>query len=435
MRLSPLALFALLGGACAPNPAPPIRAAQLPERVTTHFGYADVVDLIANNSVTTVEQLLPLLPVDYRAGYLFLYSSRGQHAANVFPEQPRVLLYGTDATFMMIFGKSPSAPPVVDDTDAVQTMEFQPDERRFVLREITFAGGKNPLDPAPIDNPSACLSCHSSDPRPIFDAYNFWPGFYGSVSRVGCATMQAGTPEMAGYTAFLANHRNADRYQFLPPEIDFGGCPASPENELTVRNAVSTTPHDDLTDFIFELNGRRILRKLAESPLLTAYTPFLTAIGGHCMGGDGSSPAALAPAVDGFFPPSFAEQRGFRGFADTYADVITRSRVDYGSRLARFQLNNRASATERDRRPINFDDDQDPQARLFVDYNFVSLFKLAADRMGVDLTDLSANFHDGTFQFSSAGLRLESLFRPNENGIDLAPDQCEVLRRQSVASF
>ena len=36
-----------------------------------------------------------------------------------------------------------------------------------------------------INNPKTCLSCHGggANAKPIWDAYDFWPGVYGSAER------------------------------------------------------------------------------------------------------------------------------------------------------------------------------------------------------------------------------------------------------------
>jgi hypothetical protein len=427
--------MALLASSCAQGTATPIKDSQLQVAAASRFDYADLEALIANNNVSTIDQLLPLLPLDYRANYTFIYSSRGQHAANVFPDQPRVLLYGTDGTFMMVFGKNPSAPPVVDDADSLQTIEWQPDSRSFILRELDFSPGKKPLDPEPIDNPASCLSCHGNDPRPIFDVYNFWPGFYGSVGRQNCDTMRAGTPEMAGYTAFLAQHRHADRYQFLPPEADFAGCPSDPNDELTVRNGNADFPNEDLTDKIFVLNEQRIRRIFESVPGFTAYNPLLTALGGDCLEVLAPATTDFGATLETFFPPGFAQIHAFDSFAVTEQNMLAQSRVDFGKRLARFNVNNRASKDDPDRLPINFNDDQDAEGAPFGQFFSGTLIKLMADRMGVDVTTLSPNFRDGTFEFGSAIHNAEEILSFGVAPVPFGRDVCETLRRQSRSSF
>jgi hypothetical protein len=433
----------LLGAACAPASAPPVTTTRAAETLHTPFGYAQLHNLITDNNVTTIEQLLPLLPLDYRSGYTFIYASRGQHAANVFPDQPRVLLYGSDARFMMVFAKNPNSAPVVSDADSLQTIEWNPVTLAFVLRQIDFSPGKKPLDPEPADNPATCLTCHGNDPRPIFDVYNFWPGFYGSVGRELCDTMQTGTPELTGYTAFQSQHRHADRYQFLPAEKPITkdtGCPSDPSDEVTVSNAASTSPNEDLTDMIFALNEQRIRRTFEAVPVFTAYEPLLTAIGGQCFAFQSHSAVDdIAKSVEGFFPPNFATVRAFDSFQVTRQNLIAQSRADFGKRLARFNLNNRASTKNADRLPINFNDDQDKEAEQFAAYNDAALLKLVADRMGVDMTDLSPNFRDGVFEFTSAGHFLFEILgqfnRDGQHAIPFSVDVCETLQRQSLSSF
>src|SRR6185295_7667372 len=56
-------------------------------------------------------------------------------------------------------------------------------------------------------NRSECATCHGKDPRPIFDGYGLWPGFYGSRAD----TLSLNPEERENYVEFLAAQRNAPR--------------------------------------------------------------------------------------------------------------------------------------------------------------------------------------------------------------------------------
>jgi hypothetical protein len=418
------------GGRSATDP----RVTLAPQPAPAAFGYRELRDLIQNNHVTTVEQLLPLLPVDYRKRYTLIYKSRGMHGANVFFDQPRVLLYGPDARFMMAFNKNPALPPVVDDRDAVQTMEFDPDTRGFVLRELDFSPGAGPLDPEPQPNPATCLSCHGSDPRPLFDAYNFWPGFYGSVGRGFCDTMQISTPELAGWRAFQANHRHDGRYQYLPPDVPAGDNCGNHDG-VAATNGVSRSPNDDLTDLLFDLNAQRIYRRLEALPSHASYVPLLTALGGFCfgltgLGGTDLPENAMGPALEQFFPPGFAAAHGFASFDDTRNQLNMLARADFDSRLARFNAFNRA-ANDGERVPVYFEE-------VESSLDEAVLLKVLADRMGLDMTGLSPNFNDGTFEFASGGREIISLWFPLRDqtvGFPTPAATCQALRASSARAF
>ncbi len=132
--------------------------------------------------IARIENLLPLLPADFRSRYALVYASRSLQGAT--PLHPRVIMFGLDARFILTF----SGTPELTGYDLMETIEFDDREKKFNFRSIEFpaertnAISKEPL-PAPHFselNPPLCVACHRKELRPNWDSYAGWPGVYGS---------------------------------------------------------------------------------------------------------------------------------------------------------------------------------------------------------------------------------------------------------------
>src|SRR5262249_28814271 len=141
--------------------------------------------------VHSVEELLPLLPRDLRSNFTFVHHSDSPHgermggrAPAITPGHPRAVLFGADARVVLAFNGDPRRAGY----DVVEIIHFDDEKAAFVMTRFVLpaAVAREPaLGEAARDNgranPPECLHCHGSDPRPLFESYPLWPGFYGSV--------------------------------------------------------------------------------------------------------------------------------------------------------------------------------------------------------------------------------------------------------------
>ncbi|NQZ01521.1 MAG: hypothetical protein HRT45_12730, partial [Bdellovibrionales bacterium] len=190
--------------------------------------------------------------------YLLSYHSRSLQGSS--PMSPRAIVFDPSGQFVMSFNGETSQ----RGGNAFEIMRFLPEQRRFEFREVVFSGqGGAQVSEA---NPKKCMVCHQSlerkvdDPRPNWEPYNFWPGFYGSVDGfLGVKRSRLRKPEVrnddllvAGIEAEEANlakffeevKPTHSRYKFLG---DF-------ERRLTV----------DFTELMASLNFSRIHRLITE---------------------------------------------------------------------------------------------------------------------------------------------------------------------------
>ena len=167
------------------------------------FDFGALRNLIETNDVKTVNELVPLLPERMRRNALFVYDSHALKTHLVTPESPRVILFNEDSSLILALTRNPGAEAVARGEDTLEIISMNPSSHRYEMRDLEFNGKANPFAEAePEVNPPLCSSCHGANPRPIFEAYNAWPGLFGSFSQKGGAA--AGTPEYAFINRFLA---------------------------------------------------------------------------------------------------------------------------------------------------------------------------------------------------------------------------------------
>jgi len=259
--------FAAAVGAAPAPPAPSVGGFE-----DAHlFGEADLQALIAKNPhtghpVDSIEELVPLLPKALRGNFTFVYDSRSPFHDSISPLAPRVVMFTDDARLVLTFTGDPAKPGY----NLLETMTFDDDSASFRFRAYLLPagarGGWRP-DAAASD----CTACHGKDPRPIYDSYPLWPGFYGSVLDT-FFNDRLGRRELANYRAFLAGPAKTGVYRtllfrpgssvtpYLDPktvhhhtvELDPKGFPFVPDARLGMA--------------LTELNRKRIYRKLAAAP-------------------------------------------------------------------------------------------------------------------------------------------------------------------------
>lgn len=392
------------------------------------FSYAKLEQIIRDHDVRTVDDLLPLLPEDYRKFYLFIYESRSAQAANTFSDSPRTILYGQNGTFLIAFTKDPKAAPIVDAVDNLETIQWNAAAKKFEFRELVFGEDKNPLEVPPEVNPLKCQACHGKDPRPNWDSYNIWAGSYGSISRLSCDTMQAGTEEIRKYNEFMTGNRLKDRYRHLPVEISAAGkCIDDPAKEVTFRNAAHLDPNSIFTQKVTDLNYQRLARLVMMSPKYKKFRPYLAGQLNHC------TPAGK---LETFFPKGYAKAEGFLTYEEALADVISAGKSDFAQRLGRFTLNNKGSSSEAIRQPVNFLDPDDKNGGNFSHRYEMALVRVLADRMRLSMNRWSLAFSDGLYDFATPHGMPSAFFNPFREELgDLAGKKCEDLKTLSVAQF
>src|ERR1700756_2838222 len=171
-----------------------------------NFNFASLEALLRTHDAGTVEELLAALPEAQRHNYALVFDSRSLQGASF--ENPRVILYGPDARFVLTFNGNAAQ----HGFRAVETLEFDSVTRAFRLRELEFPkrpGGAAAVRVSETD-PARCLRCHGDPPRPVWDSFPLWPGAYGERYEARLTAR-----ERAGLGAFLALQPAHPRYRQL----------------------------------------------------------------------------------------------------------------------------------------------------------------------------------------------------------------------------
>lgn len=225
--------------------------------VTTasEFSYEDLVSLIRERGVRSVDETLPLLPEELRSNYTLIHTTKSLQDAS--PAFPRVILFGRNAKLTCSFNGSPEQ----EGYDSFECFQFRQAEHRFDFRQIQFPTRENGLENVVFseenrssDGRVACNSCHARDPRPNWDAYSRWPGAYGEFDD----ELRRPESKSVEYAAFVRTRARHPRYKWLI-QSDFAEAPFSAARGIEWR------PNLRFSEFVGRMNSLRAARILRAS--------------------------------------------------------------------------------------------------------------------------------------------------------------------------
>ena len=163
-----------------------------------------ITGLIKNCDLHNVEGLVKLLPESFRSHYTLAYKSHSlQNSSFNFP---RALIFGEDASTVIAFHADPNDL----DSNLLEVQEFIESGRRFEYHEIIFPDSTSPKGVQTSQvNPDKCIRCHQLDPRPNWEEYPLWEGFYGSEHD------HPKGAELREYLSYLQDGAKTGPYKFL----------------------------------------------------------------------------------------------------------------------------------------------------------------------------------------------------------------------------
>lgn len=178
-----------------------------------HLSFEELAKFVDENKVTTLDELMQELPGEILANPLLSYDSRALNTHLISFKTPRIVLFNKDASLVLALTANPGSEAIRDGLDKLEVISFNRNTAKFEFRDIPFDGKEKPFARATEVNPPVCLACHGQNPRPLFEDYNAWPGFFGSFSQEGYAAKD--TPEYDGLQLFLKNYAQLPRYKHL----------------------------------------------------------------------------------------------------------------------------------------------------------------------------------------------------------------------------
>lgn len=244
-------------------------------------------ELLKTQRFGSIEEFLSLWKQErpeYYSNYVMAYRSRSLQQAS--PTHPRIIMFSKNADFVVSFNSHTDHRGV----DNLEMMRFNHEKNSFEFYELGFINGKAEFS-AP--NPQKCLECHqgasrtTADPRPNWEPYNAWLGFYGSIDdstqmrkqsfprepfynpATDSFLLEEFDNEPFGFETFWNETRPNDRrYSFLDKVIN------KSYNEATING--------DFTNRLATLNNRRIARLIKENKPLYDYIKWTVWAYGVC---------------------------------------------------------------------------------------------------------------------------------------------------------
>ena len=178
------------------------------------YSYEDLEKLIKEKKVKTIDELIEVLPRDYKKGFALIYKTRALNRGHATPVRPRILVFGTTGRLMITINSHPEGRRAkAGDTEIIESIEFTSTGAK--LREFHLDGINVPNTNVDV-NPARCINCHDTRPRGLWEPFNLWPGVYGSISRGGVDFIKFGTTEYDGFQKFLKERKKNLRYAAFP---------------------------------------------------------------------------------------------------------------------------------------------------------------------------------------------------------------------------
>ena len=130
-----------------------------PARAETRWSAEALLAEAQAKGITTIDEFLKHLPLPLRENYVFMEQSRSLARATV--EQPRAILFGTDARILIAVSSMPSDPLF----NVIEVLQQDATTGVWSFRLIDFRSGAPVLTPAP----EVCSTCHGHPARPIWE--------------------------------------------------------------------------------------------------------------------------------------------------------------------------------------------------------------------------------------------------------------------------
>jgi hypothetical protein len=245
-----LAGFPSVAGAAVSQPVAP-------------FTSSDLIRLIESHQAETPEEVLALLPPDFRRNVTFVFRSASLQQAD--QASPRAILWDEQGRFVLTLNGNDAQ----KGHQAFEIMQGDPttDQLHFYKIDFPLKRDLHGKTQASLNEPAECLACHGRNPRPIWKEYPIWEGVYGSKDD----TLPEG--EKADYEKFLVSARNHPVYRNLVPgekdpewSLDFPYRPDENSSARRMETGFGYRTNLRLSSFLTRMNVRRLARVILGHP-------------------------------------------------------------------------------------------------------------------------------------------------------------------------
>lgn len=205
---------------------------------------------------------------EYFSNYVLGYRSRSLQQSSFL--HPRAILFNKNADLIISFNGHEKH----KGFNNLELVHFNHDTKTFEFHEMSFERGKAKLSEA---NPKKCLACHQSvvradvNPRPNWEPYNTWPGFYGSLDDKNTLFLNSAKRELDPVAdALMLYEVEAEitkihefRSTIQPTHPRYSLLSASTKDQY---NEPDATLNGDLTNRLAVLNFKRIAKLIRTLP-------------------------------------------------------------------------------------------------------------------------------------------------------------------------
>lgn len=221
------------------------------------FNLENIFQIIDQKNISTLEELLPNLPLDLRSNFVLVKDSKSLQGSTL--ANPRVIMHGKTAKLIAAF----NGDPTLIGFSNLEVAQFNEQDGGFEFYRINFPIRRDASGNAirSQKNPPLCLSCHGSKPHSIWSSYNNWPDAYGTNDDF------LEGDELAAFESFLQNRGQSERYKNLEPLAGSGLSPFSFEK----RGDFMFRPNLRFGGLISRWNARGLAKSISSSNRFTKY--------------------------------------------------------------------------------------------------------------------------------------------------------------------
>lgn len=218
------------------------------------FSYEEFLQSLTGKKISNLEEFISSLPEEMKKNYVLIYESKSLQSAQF--QKPRVILRSPLSEVMITFTDPEGSSNQHDQN--VELMYWDKTERAFKMKEITFDKGTYKVSET---NPSKCLECHGSDPRPNWEPYSTWAGVYGGDAefRFGGELVPGERKQIDQFIKSAAGHPLYKNLANLKENFKV-------EPSFTGGEEAKGLMSYKFTESLTKLNFQRIVRQMKANP-------------------------------------------------------------------------------------------------------------------------------------------------------------------------
>lgn len=227
-----------------------------------------VMRFIEKNRISTITDLLNSLPAHFRNNFSLVEHTKGEGQSNL--RFPRIVLFGSDGTFLMNISTKPDDPKY----DLLDCAELNEDSGVWEFSQFDFTDQQPQLH----RNPSSCVRCHGDNPRPVWGTNMDWPGVFGDNEAAGPNGEALSYKHVLRMKEIMNGNTYSDRFDFLTwsdQQLSSGGIRRIADHafgaELLVSNMAMGTATARGVFTRIKKNKSSVYKEIREVLLLLGY--------------------------------------------------------------------------------------------------------------------------------------------------------------------